>query len=565
MNDATHATLGERIRAAEATLHLPSAAPLVIIALAFGLRAIMAARISVIFEDGPFFIEIARNFDAGDWASALSHPYHPLYSALVAAVHSLGGSWESAALGVSVVGGTVAVAALYVFLRDAFDENTAACGAFLFAISPYAVRFTADVQSEGVYLAFFLSGLALLWRGFREARASMFFAAGVCVGLAYLTRPEGAGLVAIGVAMLFWAAVRQELALAKALRSAFALVAGGMLIATPYLATLASNQGDVVLSGKKSLARTLGLVGDSQGALGGGAQFGIAFVVVALILAVWVYRSRRIGGGITARKNGISLAVCLVLLVVWQALWPVELKEFMSVVISTLRPEVAVLLAIGLAIASSRGARPRDSFIAAMVTCYVVLLVGLLFNYGYLSRRHVLPLVPLALGYAGMGGVWLGCWVAQARNRSSAPAGAVIGLAVLLLAIAAPKALHDHREDVLAQRLAAEWLRDQQFEAGRVASNKRRTGFYAERSWRPLTDGASLVPLAKLARRDVRYIIADDRVLGDRGGIHATTDMALRELYRVTTGGRTAMVFELSSTRANAANISVGPPGDKTR
>lgn len=565
MSDTTNVTLGERIHAAEATLRLPSTAPLAIIALAFGLRAIMATRISVIFEDGPFFIEIARNFAAGDWTSALSHPYHPLYSALVAAAHSLGVSWENAALGVSVVGGTVAVAALYVFLRDAFDNNTAACGAFLFAISPYAVRFTADVQSEGVYLAFFISGLALLWRGVRDARASTLFAAGVCAGLAYLTRPEGAGLVAIGAAMLLGAAIRQRLTLAKALQGVFALAAGGMLIAAPYLTTLASNQGDVVLSGKKSLARTLGLVGESQGALGGGAQFGIAFVVVAAILAVWVLRSRRIGARITARKNGISLSACLVLLVVWQALWPVELKEFLSVVISTLRPEVAVLLAIGLVVASSRAAQPRDSFIAAIVTCYVVLLVGLLFNYGYLSRRHVLPLAPLALGYAGMGAVWLGCWFAQARNRSSAPVGAIIGLAILLLAIAAPKALHDHREEALAQRLAAQWLRDQHLEAGRVASNKRRTGFYAERSWRPLTNGASLVPLAKLARRDVRYIIADDRVLGDRGGMHATADMTLHELYRVTTRGRTAMVFELSSTRAKTANISAGPPSDKIR
>ncbi|MGY8804544.1 MAG: glycosyltransferase family 39 protein, partial [bacterium] len=82
-----------------------------------------------------------------------------LYSALIALVSFVTGNVEVSALAISILGGTVAVVATYIFLRDAFDERVAAFGSLLFAISPYAVRFTADVQSEGLYLAFFVSGV----------------------------------------------------------------------------------------------------------------------------------------------------------------------------------------------------------------------------------------------------------------------------------------------------------------------------------------------------------------------------------------------------------------------
>ncbi len=552
-----------------------------ILGLAFVLRATMAVRTSAIFEDGPYFLEIARLFGSGDWVGALSHPYHPLYSGLTAIANSVAHDWEVAALAVSVIGGTVSVLALYLFLRDAFDARVATFGAFLFAISPYAVRFTSDVESEGVYLAFFVTALALLWRGLGRdldaAGPGLFLAAGVSAGLAYLTRPEGAGLVLIGAGLLALKGRRADWRSGRIVRASAGLVAGAAAVAAPYLWVLAGRQGGLLFSGKKSVLRILGLSGEAAGPpatdLANLPLLGLLFFTLIGLLVFVTQRLR------TSRREpppagmGVRLAIGLVLLVSGQLLWPGELKEFASVVISTLRPEVAVLVALGLFAASTQKPRPRDGFIAVVLLFYGALLIGLLFNYGYLSRRHVLPLVPLVLGYAGMGAIWLVDRVSRARPRLAkafAPAGLLAGLAFVMLGIAAPKALHDHREEVLAQRLAAEWLRDPALRPGPVASNKRRTGYYAGRQWFPLSEGSELRSLDSLLDERVRYIVVDDRMLGYRDQMLATPGFDLRELYRVAAGGRSAMVYELARAATTAATpgdlgIAAGPPDHEIR
>lgn len=552
-----------------------------ILGLAFALRATMAVRTSAIFEDGPYFLDIARLFGSGDWAGALSHPYHPLYSGLTAIANSVVHDWEAAALAVSVIGGTVSVLALYVFLRDAFDARIATFGAFLFAISPYAVRFTSDVESEGVYLAFFVTALALLWRGLGRdldtAGPGLFLAAGLSAGLAYLTRPEGAGLVLIGAGLLALKWRRGDWQSGRVVRAGAGLVAGAAVVAAPYLWVLAGRPGGLMFSGKKSVMRILGFSGAASGPpatdLANLPLLGLVFFTVIGLLMFAILRLRTSRPGRPRGGMGVRLAIGLVLLVGWQLLWPGELEEFASVVISTLRPEVAVLVALGLYAASTRESQPRDAFVAVILVFYGALLIGLLFNYGYLSRRHVLPLVPLVLGYAGMGAIWLVDRVCRGRPRLAkafAPAGVLAGLACVMLGIAAPKALHDHREDVLAQRLAAEWLRDPALRPGPVASNKRRAGYYAGRRWFPLTEGSELRSLDSLLRERVRYIVVDDRVLGYRDQMFATPGFDLRELHRVAVGGRTAMVYELARAATTAATpgdvgIAAGPPDHEIR
>lgn len=548
-------------RASEFVLS-PFALP-AIAALALALRAVMAVRTSVMFEDGPHFLEIATRFSDGDFAGALAHPYHPLYSALIALSNSLIGDIEVAALTVSVVGGTISVIASFYFLRDAFDAKVAVFGSFLFAISPYAVRFTADVQSEGVYLAFFMVGFALLYRGVSTRSSALLFAAGMSAGFAYLARPEGAGLVAVGVAVIVRDLLRGRVPIANAMKSISALGVGALGVAAPYLWVLAAGEPTGVLSGKKSLLRTFGLAGDIAGAWW---MVGATVLLVGLS-AYAIYRGRGAGRARSTPLAGVVVALLVVGLLAWLG----GLKEFVSVSLSTLRPEVVVLLAFGLFETSRAEAKPRDAFIALALVLYVAVLIGLLANYGYLSRRHMLPLVPLVLGYAGLGAVFLvehtlnrvPSWTADRRR------GALLAsLAAALLAIAAPKALHDHREDVVAQRLAAEWLGEQSLAAGRVASNKRRTGYYANRPWRALTRGSGLRGFDELAREHVRYIVVDDRVLGFRDEMLPSPGFELRELHRIREGGRSAIVYELSRADAGAsANIAIGagPPDDETR
>ena len=168
------------------------------------------------------------------------------------------GDAERAAVAVSVAAGALAVGALYLLLRAAFDRRVAAIGAFLLAVHPSALELT-DLQSDALYLALFLASAALLWRAYAAASARLAFAAGLVAGFAYLTRPEGLGTLVVGVALCALEVARRHWSVSQAARVAGALVLGGVLVMSPYVAFLSARSGGLVLTGKKSVTGVLGL------------------------------------------------------------------------------------------------------------------------------------------------------------------------------------------------------------------------------------------------------------------------------------------------------------------
>jgi Gpi18-like mannosyltransferase len=144
---------------------------LALLGFAAALRWLAWSRTVTLFNDGPEFLELAKSAAAGEWDAVLSHPYHPLYSLLVACVHAVGFDWESAGALVGVAGGTAAVAFLFLFVRDAFGAPAAWIGAGLLALHSRAVEFSSDIQSDGLYLGLFLAGVWFGWRAWtRRAR-----------------------------------------------------------------------------------------------------------------------------------------------------------------------------------------------------------------------------------------------------------------------------------------------------------------------------------------------------------------------------------------------------------
>ncbi len=523
---------------------------------AVAVRAIVAARTSVIFEDGPYFLDVARAFSEGRFADALAHPYHPLYSALVAAVQPIFGDFELAAMAVSCVGGAIAVAACFLLLREAFGERPAWIGAILLAVSPYPVRFTADVASEGVYLACFTASLTLFWLGVQRDRRVSLFAAGLLSGLAYLARPEGAGLIGIGLVWFVYTLVRGERTPGEAGRDAAALLAGGLVFVLPYVAVVSQRAGSVALSGKKSLARTLGL---SEGPIA--EPWLLAIALVALVLSIAGVAWLRTAPGRPVARTAIRALPTVVLLafVVLTAIDRVAAAEFAAVVGSTLRPEILLFVLAGIWGVSREGFKDRDTFFFLVFTAYAVLLVGLLESYGYLSRRHFVPLMPLLVGYAGVGVTVLADAIAAQRllRLAMSPPRVAFALCTGLILIAAPKTLHDHRREALAERLAAEWIAEQELRSGWVASDKRRIAYYAGRKWQPIRVGREVRPLEELAGDRVRYIVTHDPASIEAASSDTLPRYTTREIHRIHAGGRTAVVYALE--RDAEAHVSAGP------
>ena len=513
----------------------PVAAPLALAAVAIAVRAFTWSRSEAIMNDGPAFLRIAWNLGNGRWSEALAHPYHPLYPLLIAAVQPLFGasrawevgSWETAGVAVSIASGGVAVWFLYDFLRRSFGGWVPAVGALLLAVHPYAVPYSSDVQSEGVYLALFLGAVGRAWRALEAPSFGRAAAAGLLSGLAYLTRPEGLGVAVAAVALMALLTLRGLRAPRAFGGFAAGVALGASLVVLPYVVALDRSAGELRLTRKKSLVTIATLdersLERSERLYGLGPEPGAPE-------SPWHKWGRRVGHGTS---------------------------EVLGAARHAFRPDHWVLAGLGAwAVGGSPGL--RAAFLATIVGLYGAVLFGLQLTAGYVSMRHALPpLVPL-LGYVALGVPVLGRGLlalprlALRRGPPTPGVALATGLAVVMVA-STVMATRPQRPERAAARAASEWLGAQGL-AEEVAATKQRDAYYAlahyARLPRSAADGGGADWVESLRQRGVRYIILDEAAareypgLGDEGRV--ARDARLRVLHRVEAGDRWAVVLEVT-------------------
>lgn len=495
---------------------------------ALAVRVGVALRTAVIFNDGPIFLRVAGSMVEGDWSSALGHHYHPLYPLLTAGAYQAIGDLELAGVTVSVIAGAIAVVALYAFLRQAFDPQVAWIGGVLLSIQPYAAAFSADVQSDGLYTALFLSAVACSWRGLARGRPSNALAAGVLIGLAYLVRPEGLGLLVPVCTIALLRVVRSDWTASAGARWLAALVLGTAFLAGPYVGALYAETGEWMLTQKKSISDLTTPK----------APVGVRAPGVPN-RERWRPPSKRR----PAPREAALFASHLVLpaRIEGEPRALTSLFELVRVSGGAFSMPFVLLLALGIHTVRSRPGE-RALFLSAILLVYAVVLYGLLLNAGYLSRRHVLtPLLPL-LGYAALAVPALGR--ALLPSRVSATRATCVCL-VLVALVTLPKTLGSHREERLATRRAAEWLASRDDLTGPVAAEKSRDAYYAGEAYIDFSRGGAGADPAALRRAGARFLIVDEPQLANRAPLRAAVRAGLRELHRTRVAGRTAFVYEL--------------------
>ncbi|MFO0687679.1 MAG: glycosyltransferase family 39 protein [Myxococcota bacterium] len=476
-------------------------------------RAIAWSRTAVLFNDGPIFLALAEALRAGRTADVLAHPQHPLYPALVAVVEALGVAPEPAAITVSIAGGLLAVAAVHRLAFACFGPAIAAASGAIVALHPWAVDFSADVMSDGLYGGLFLAGLAALVELLERPSAVRAAAFGLIAGLAYWTRPEGLVLVVAAV-VLFALRIATRPAERRAL----------VRIAVVFLALV---------------ALFVGVLRASEGD-GGDAFSPTAKKSVSVLLeggpspsAIEAERSRRraarrdpdalplpegsirIDGGEVARPPRTLLG-------------GVEaIARVAATTLSAARHEVVVFALLGIVlVARGPGRGPGRTFEQAVLVVLAVqsaVLVLLVWGAGYVSRRHALAaglaLAPLAaLGWQGVLAK-LDPNVVRRFGVRPGPAGAALLLVVVLLVSWVPRDLRARRLDRVAERRAAEWLAARSDGVAPVAAQKRRTAYYAGAVFVPIPDGRAGDLERQLRGRHAAYLIIDQARLGDHLGL----------------------------------------------
>lgn len=508
-------------------------------------RAIAWSRTAVLFNDGPIFLALAEALRAGRTADVLAHPQHPLYPALVAVVEACGVAPEAAAVTVSIAGGLLAVAAVHRLAFARFGPAIAAASGAIVALHPWAVDFSADVMSDGLYVGLFLAGLAALVELLERPSAARAATFGLIAGLAYWTRPEGLVLV-VAAGVLF--ALR--IATRPAERGALVRIAAVVLaLAALFVGGLRASEGDggdaFSPSQKKSVAVLLE-GGPSEAAIEAERSRRRAAREDPDALPL-PEGSIRVDGGEVARPERSLLGGLE------------AIARVAATTLSAARHELVAFALLGVVLVARE--RPGRAFEQAVLSVLVVqsaVLVLLVWGAGYVSRRHALAaglaLAPLAaLGWQGALvaldeglGRRLGDSPVSARlGRPLGATGAAVVLVVVLLASWGPRDLRPRRLDRAAERRAAEWLAARVDPGAAVAAQKRRTAYYAGAVFVPIPDGRAGDLERQLRGRRAGYLIIDQAKLGDHLGLAAAIGRWLVPIHVERAGDQAVLVLAL--------------------
>lgn len=170
-----------------------------LIVFAAAVRAVVAWRTEVPAWDGVHYLWVAERAGEGHPGALFDSVFHPGWPAVLAPFTGLG---DPVVVG-QVVAGLLSVGALpllWGLTRDTFGRRAALWAAVVYAAGTWYARYPADVLSEA---AFYPCVAGWAWATVR-GRGGV---AGLCAGLAYAVRPEGAVLALVGVV---WSAARRR-------------------------------------------------------------------------------------------------------------------------------------------------------------------------------------------------------------------------------------------------------------------------------------------------------------------------------------------------------------------
>ncbi len=523
-----------------------------ILALAAALRLLAWQWAAFMNNDGVDFLWQADRLLAGDAASALSHPYHPLYALATALVALLTRNVVAAAIAVSILSALGIVLAVRSLTRSAFPGRpwAAEAAALLAALHGRMLITTSDIQSDGLFLALLGAACAVLFAETSgNVRLRRLLLAGLLTGLSYLARPEG--LFVIGAVLLWWAhAMRAAHHRARATAGLLAFLFGTALCVLPYVFVMHDITGRWGLSLKPSVAA----VGLSDAAEGHPSPAGCPIASPVIHRAPAAAQASRpptpalpapepaavpapAGDSAPAESRaaeedddeapaGDAVESLLVSLT---SLW------------FTLRIDVWVLVLAGLLACWPLRTRRQT---ALVLLAGAWLLVGALQSslLHYLGPRHSLVAVMLLLPLAGAGFAWL--WDA-ARAMSGARRAALLLLLVAILVMQAAAGISPRRRGNPARLEALAWAREHSLPGQRLAVHRRKDGFYAQRPVLVMLD----LPVReselhdKLQRYDVALLVLDaDRV--QRDSPELLVDGRFIERARFGVGDKAVIVLE---------------------
>ncbi|GEM_PF-1992775 len=504
---------------------------------------------ALISRDSILYVELARDWLSGAYLKALRHPYHPLYPLLIAlATKVFGVSPEPAAVVVSIAASALTLPALTVLFGRYRRRRVLSLALLFFCVSPFFIRYAADILSEPVYLCCVAWAAALFVKGMGVSdpvpgRAGWFFLGGLAVGLAYLTRPEG--LVAGITAGIWLLTFFKDLSLKKIAWPLFTLLVGGTLVAAPYLLYLHRDTGTWVLTRKKKIGTLIREVKGkkvSPPPPKATSKITVPKGVSKKRAAFLRNRARwqreqadriRQALGIHVKppvKPGTSMGRFVV----------ISFRSLGEIVLGFFR---GMFFPIGIWVVFRFFTRKRfpwnrvDRFVVIFSVLYWVMLGLLLSGYGYVSRRHYTPVAMFWFGWAAVGFIGACEFFASVLKRKVLTAKTVgTCLLIPILGVSVFKGTKPFRTDKTGRKIVGAWIGKRKPRGGDcvILTSMVRIGYYA--GCRTIFVGVVREKdINALRRHEIPYVVLQKREMAASPVlVGLLRKFGYREIYRYT-------------------------------
>ncbi len=422
---------------------------LAVAALALAIRVLVAEFLPVIQPDGVVYVAVAKQFQAT--GSPFDPVFHPLYPIFIALAQPFVGDWEMSGRLVSAFFGALVILPAFALARGIVGRQAALLSVVFIAVRPRLVL---------------VSGVLAARRGLVSGPRALVPFAGVCFGLSYLVRPEGAlYLVGLVLSALFMIVTGRYRAGAL-LPWVGAAVLVFVVVVTPYVWYLAEVWGHLTLSGK-------------------------------------IDHNLPLSTGAAAAPSALPMRVLENVLL------------FQKYAVPDLLPWVLLLLVLPGVLARGRtpGWLGRDGILLAAA---LPPFASLGFH---VEPRVFLPILPFILPFAAVGTLWAAVTLTDARRgwRWS------LAMALLVALVLAPWTFQPIlRPDAGAAlyRQAARWVAETQPRDAVLLDRKPLIAFYSERRWVPLPRIGPDELLAAARHAGARLVVLDSReFFFDRPGL----------------------------------------------
>jgi hypothetical protein len=363
-------------------------------------------------QDAVRYLIVAQGIERdGLFATLRCQPEQPLFPALVSLVHQtlcagVSASYDNWAICLQIAAAVplvLSVIPVYALFCRFHGERAALVGALLYSLLGGIARLGADGLSDSTHLALFCTAVwaaAHYFEAERPGAVGWLVLAGGSTGLALVARSEAIVVPLAVSGTLVWLQLfrPRRCSWLSACGAAGALIAGLAVAIVPYL----------VISDAYTPAEALARLTGRRGAQEAAPLNAVASdISPAAVEPRWEVpgQGRLVFGKKDTSKSSRFRG------------YPAAANKLFDELAQTLHYWIGAAALLGLWSSRHGLSTPLDRFMQFLCAALVAAAVSVAAQAGYLSTRHVLLLVVLGLGWAGVGVLavsgWLGRLVAQ--------------------------------------------------------------------------------------------------------------------------------------------------------